>query len=85
MEKIPTSGPMLTGSSTARRDMPVPMPGDGSQLVALSHVDDVALMCAAIGKEAGVYNQLQAGVCFKPGQDSDHRELRSEGTRQRAR
>ena len=39
------------------RDMPVPMPGDGSQLVALSHVDDVAsLMCAAIGKEAGIYN-----------------------------
>lgn len=39
------------------RDMPVPMPGDGSQLIALSHVDDVAaLMCAAIGKEGGVYN-----------------------------
>jgi|TARA_A100001015_G_scaffold139666_1_gene154860 nucleoside-diphosphate-sugar epimerase len=39
------------------RDMPVPMPGDGSQLIALSHVDDVAaLMCAGIDKEAGIYN-----------------------------
>lgn len=39
------------------RDMPVPMPGDGSQEIALSHVDDVAaLMCSAIGKESGIYN-----------------------------
>merc|ERR1712146_660746 len=50
-------GPTSTGSLTASRDMPVPIPGDGSQLVALSHVDDVAtLMCAAIDKEAGIYN-----------------------------
>merc|ERR1712146_832243 len=37
--------------------MPVPLPGDGSQKVALSHVDDIAeLICAAIGKESGIYN-----------------------------
>ena len=39
------------------RGMPVPLPGDGSQKVALSHVDDIAeLICAAIGKESGIYN-----------------------------
>lgn len=39
------------------RDVTIPLPGDGSQLVGLSHVDDVAeLMCSAIGKEAGIYN-----------------------------
>jgi nucleoside-diphosphate-sugar epimerase len=47
------------------RDMPVPMPGDGSQLVALSHVDDVtAMMCTAINNP-----NIAGGQVFNCGSD----------------
>jgi nucleoside-diphosphate-sugar epimerase len=47
------------------RDMLVPMPGDGSQLVALSHVDDVtAMICMAIGSP-----NVAGGQVFNCGSD----------------
>jgi len=58
------------------RGLPVPMPGDGSQKVALTHVEDVVtlLWAASCSAETGVFNAgtdkfiTYAGLCEKIGQ-----------------
>jgi len=55
------------------RDLPVPMVGDGTQMVALTHVDDVAslLWKGVTSKQAGIFNAgtdkfiSYSGLCEK--------------------